>query len=140
MKTKPPVITKVAEIYKWLDSQSRRPGSNCKACGKCCDFHGYDHRLFVTTGELIYLIQKIGTHNLRPMTGRICPYNENGKCTIHKFRFVACRIFFCSGNIELQRRISEQAVQKFKNLCVKYRIPYRYGNLADMLNNFALKE
>ncbi len=44
------LIAAVAALYDWLDEQLRRdPGraGRCEACGACCDFAAYDHRLFV---------------------------------------------------------------------------------------------
>jgi Fe-S-cluster containining protein len=57
-ETNSQLIKKVAEIYKWLDSQISNNSDLagvCSACGKCCDFSKFDHRLFVTTPELMYL-------------------------------------------------------------------------------------
>jgi Fe-S-cluster containining protein len=53
----------VAEIYNWLEVQVRRCSElagACKSCGNCCDFDGFDHRLFVTTPELMYLTANLG--------------------------------------------------------------------------------
>jgi Fe-S-cluster containining protein len=57
-KTNSRFLKRVAEIYKWLDSQIRKSvhlAGICDACGKCCDFSKFDHRLFVTPPELMYL-------------------------------------------------------------------------------------
>jgi Fe-S-cluster containining protein len=56
-------LKRVAEIYKWLDSQIRKSvhlAGICDACGKCCNFAQFDHRLFVTTPELMYLAAYLG--------------------------------------------------------------------------------
>jgi len=73
-------LERVAEIYNWLDSQISRHGDlagRCEACGKCCDFGNpaltceqepavsvnrwFDHHLFVTTPELMYLAANLGS-------------------------------------------------------------------------------
>jgi Fe-S-cluster containining protein len=138
-------LKRVAEIYKWLDSQIRKSvhlAGICDACGKCCDFIKFDHRLFVTTPELMYLAANLGDENVRPMTtGRGstslttgCPYNIGGKCSVYEHRFSGCRIFSCKGDTDFQSRLSESAVKKFKAICEQFQIPYRYTDLATAMD------
>ena len=129
---------KVIEIYDWLETQiadSNKIGQ-CKACGECCDLEGFDHRLFITPPELMYLRANLGDETIKPMpTGR-CPYNINSKCTVYEYRFAACRIFYCSGDADFQSELSETALEKLKSLCLEFQIPYRYSDLANALNGF----
>jgi len=156
------LLQRVAGVYNWLDSQIRRHSNlagHCDACGKCCDFkgpapaseQGFDHRLFITTPEMIYFAANVGAENIKLMTtnrgstlsttlktGLLttrCPYNVDGKCSIYKFRFAGCRIFCCKGDAEFQSRLSEWAVKEFKSLCTEFQIPYRYIDLPTALNN-----
>lgn len=140
------LLERVAEIYDWLDLQIREAGDSaglCEACGKCCDFaqpapeQGFDHRLFVTTPELMYLAAKLGSENIKPMTTSRCPYNTDGKCTIYEYRFAGCRIFSCRGNPDFQSKLSESALNKFKSICTDFKILYRYTDLAAALSNTA---
>jgi hypothetical protein len=124
----------VAEVYEWIDSQIGQTASQCEACGKCCDFEDYDHRLFVTGAELIYFAAKIGPKKIKPMPAGRCPYNIDGECTVYPYRFGGCRIFSCKGDKDFQSRLSEQAVEKFKAICEEFHIPYRYTDLATALN------
>ena len=132
------VVEKVARVYQWLDAQIREQaaGRACEACGKCCDFEAFDHRLFLTPPELIYLAANLAGEKLRAMpTGR-CPYNNiAGKCMIYEYRFAGCRIFACKGDAEFQSRLSESALEKFKSICTEFDIPYRYSDLASALNS-----
>ena len=134
------LLEKVAEIYNWLDLQTRHYSSVagvCNACGRCCDFDSFDHRLLVTTPELIYLAANLGDENIKPMpTGR-CPYNVGGKCRIYEYRFASCRIFCCKGDADFQSRLSEAALAKFKSICTEFQIPYHYTDLATALNSLA---
>lgn len=139
-KSKNQICERVAEIYHWLDSQisgSAGPAGVCEACGKCCDFESFEHRLFITAPELMYLAESPGVSGLKPMTTSRCPYNIDGKCTIYGYRFAGCRIFCCRGNKDFQNGLSESALKKFKSLCTDFQIPYRYAELAAALNNFA---
>ncbi|MDD5063864.1 MAG: YkgJ family cysteine cluster protein [Phycisphaerae bacterium] len=129
----------MAEIYKEIDAQinnHRESAGVCIACGKCCDFESFDHKLFVTPPELIFLAANLHGENLKPMkTGR-CPYQIDNKCTIYKFRFAGCRIFSCKGDTDFQSGLSERTLKKFKAICEQFQIPYRYADLATALNSF----
>jgi Fe-S-cluster containining protein len=140
-KTDSRLIKKVAEIYKWLDlqiSNNSNLAGVCYDCGKCCDFESFDHKLFVTPPELIFLMAKLHSENLKPMKAGRCPYNADGKCSIYEHRFSGCRIFSCKGDIDFQSRLSESAVEKFKAICQEFQIPYRYTDLATALNEFVV--
>ncbi len=130
---------RVAEVYDWLDLQIRRNSDlsgKCETCGRCCDFAKFDHRLFVTTPELLYLAANLGDKNVKPMAGDRCPYNTDGKCTIYEYRFAGCRTFCCKGDADFQSDISESAVKKFKSICEDFQVPYRYSDLPSALNGF----
>ncbi len=52
------LLKRAVEIYNWLDLQvrnNRELAGRCDACGKCCDFESFNHHLFVTPPELMYL-------------------------------------------------------------------------------------
>lgn len=130
----------VARLYDWLDMQAlKNRGSlgNCAACGRCCDFDHFDHRLFVTTPELLYLAANLGPENVKPMpTGR-CPYNIGDKCSVYPHRFAGCRIFYCVGERDVQGSLSEAVMKRFKTLCRQWKVPYRYVDLPTALNDLA---
>ncbi len=139
------LLEKVAEIYTWLNAQIRDNNlltGQCKACGKCCDFDKFDHHLFVTPLELMYLTTgqqaaNLGAENIKSMPTNRCPYNIDGKCTVYEYRFAACRIFCCDADVDFQSELSESVLEKLKSLCVEFQIPYRYTGLADALNSLA---
>ena len=134
------LLERVAEIYVWLEKQVCSAGDMagvCRSCGDCCDFKGFDHRLFITPPELMYLAAKLGAENIKTMLDSRCPYNYDGKCTVYEYRFSGCRIFCCSGNVDFLSRLSEEALQKLKSICTDLQIPYRYTDLAAGLNSFA---
>ena len=127
------VTEKVAQIYRWLDSQTAHYADLCKACGKCCDFASFDHRLYVTTPELIYFAEKLKPQNIKPVSDGRCPYNVDSKCSVYENRFAACRIFCCTTDKDLQSELSEQALKKLKSLCENFQVPYRYMDLISAL-------
>ena len=164
------ILKRVAEVYNWLNRQILNNidlAGQCDACGKCCNFgtssagtgQRFDHRLFITTPELMYLTANLGAENINPphvrrikpmpttrsstlstmlktstLTTR-CPYNNDGKCTIYEYRFVGCRIFCCRADADFQSKLSESALKKLKSICTEFELPYRYTDLASALNS-----
>ncbi len=134
------LLEKVEQIYNWLDGEIAGHSdlaASCRACGDCCDFGGFDHRLFVTTPEIMYLTAKLGPENIKPMTTTRCPYQADGRCTIYDNRFAGCRIFYCKADKDFQSTLSETALKKLKAICDELQIQYQYTDLATALNNFA---
>jgi Fe-S-cluster containining protein len=134
------LVAEVAALYDRLDGQLRQDplrAGQCQACGACCDFAAYGHRLFVTPPELLFLAARLNTAKLLPMpTGR-CPYQQDGRCTIHAHRFAGCRIFCCRGKPDFQSMLSEMVVKRLKALCEEFPVAYRYQDLATALGTFA---
>lgn len=131
------LLQKVEEIYNNIHqelSENTNESESCNACGKCCNFEKYDHRLFLTTPEMIYLKEKLKPQKLKKMTTGICPYNSDGKCQIYNLRFAGCRIFCCNSNENLQAELSESAIRSFKKICPQFQIPYLYTDLKTALN------
>ncbi len=131
-------LRKVAEIYDWIERQLGSAGDlsgQCDACGRCCDFDAYDHRLYVTGPELMYLAAGLDVEKLRTMPSGRCPYNIDGRCSVYEYRFAGCRIFCCKGDADFQSSLTEAVLEKLKSLCAELEIPYLYTDLASALNN-----
>ncbi len=135
MTDKKRIIEEVDAVYQAIDKRIRNSmpdGINCKECGCCCDFGKYGHRLYVTTPEIMYFNHFVPVR--KPMLGGICPYRtDDNKCEIHPFRFSGCRIYLCDADKQLQSELSEFAISKFRKICEKYYIEYRYTDLASVL-------
>lgn len=134
------LLQRVAEVYTWLDEQIQHCGElagTCAACGDCCDFEGFDHRLFITPPELMFLAAHLDPDEIKPMPGSRCPYNVDGKCEVYENRFAACRIFCCRGDSDLQSTLSETSLEKLKSICVEFQVPYGYTEVAEALNSLA---
>jgi Fe-S-cluster containining protein len=133
------IVAEVAVLYDWIDTQLRQDREligECEACGACCDFVNYDHVLFVTPPELVYLAAKLNASNLRQMAYDRCPYQEAERCTIHLHRFSGCRIFCCDGDREFQAELTETVLRKLKSICQRYEVPYQYADLGTALATF----
>jgi len=135
------LVEDVASIYEWIAEQLRRQSGRvgrCNACGACCDFPSYGHRLFVTPPELIYLAARLDVSRFPPMPGGRCPYQQDNRCSIHEHRFAGCRIFHCRGDSSFQGELSEAALKRLKTLCEEFGIPYQYLDLPAAMNTFEL--
>jgi Fe-S-cluster containining protein len=134
------LLARVAEVYAWIDEQVHRCSDlagQCMACGDCCDFDGFDHHLFITPPELMYLAAYLGREKIKPMPASRCPYNKDNKCEVYEHRFAACRIFCCRGDPDFQSLLSETCLEKFKSMCTEFGIAYYYTDVADALNALA---
>jgi len=124
----------VAELYAWVDQQIQGlEHAPCQACGQCCDFTGYDHRLFVTTPELIFFQLSLNAPVKSMSTGR-CPYQMEGKCSVYEIRFLGCRIFGCKRPDEFQTELTESALQRIREICEEFDFAYRYVDLPTALH------
>jgi len=134
------LVEEVDAVYDWIEQRLRHDparAGHCDACGACCDFTEYDHRLYVTPPELVYLAAKLETNTLREMTAGRCPYQRGAVCTVHAHRFAGCRIFCCNGDAELQSELSEETLRRLKAVCERHGIPYDYAELAAALDRFS---
>ena len=126
------ICEQVKKIYARLDTQLADAAAQCGACGNCCDFEKFGHKLFITSPELLYF--KTNLKNLKPMPTDVCPYRLDNKCTAREFRFAGCRIFFCKADEDFQSKLTEQAIRDFKQICDNYQLSYRYTDLKTALN------
>ena len=133
MTVKKQIADKVTEIYKSIDMQIAEDKPRCRECGRCCDFDSFDHRLFVTSPEIIYFRLNM-KENLKPALNGKCPYNVEGKCSVYHHRFAGCRVFFCEGDKDSQNELTESAIKGFKSICEDFNIPYRYMDLGTALS------
>lgn len=128
------VLQAVQQVYDWLDEKIAEMNSSCQACGRCCDFDAYGHRLYVTTPEMLYFLNRT-CQEMQFMTDGVCPYQKDGRCQARQARFSACRIFFCTGDNRRQYEFSEEAVRRFRNICRQYDLTYRYIDLKYALSH-----
>jgi len=82
------------EIYAEVERELA-DGPRCRACGRCCDFNANSYRLYASQLEVDLVIEKAGR---RPVLvdGRCCYQDASGACTIHAWRPLGCRTYFCA--------------------------------------------
>ncbi len=135
MTDKKRIVEEIGKVYRAIDKRLKSELSDgivCKECGCCCDFRTYGHRLYVTTPELMYFQHYVPIK--KPMTNGVCPYRGfDNKCEIYPYRFSGCRIYLCDADRALQSELSEFAISKFREICEKNDVEYRYMDLAAAL-------
>jgi len=140
MTIPPQLSLKISELYKRLDSVLQAGtdlAGTCFACGKCCNFDSFGHRLFITQPELDYLAENLAPEKIRRMPVGRCPYNVDNKCSVYPLRFSGCRIFCCRGNADFQSELTEKTLAKLKSIGSEVCIPYKYMELSEALNSAA---
>ena len=124
----------LAEIQSILDNalmQIENINPNCNACGNCCDFANFGHRLYVSTGELANLISQEPIDAQIPIENLKCPYQKDNLCLARNARPLGCRLFFCDDKVNLQyQQIYEAYYDKIKQVHLKFSTAYNYLELS----------
>lgn len=129
---------RMAEFYTDVDKAIAAHGPVCRNRGRCCEFDGYGHKLYVTTVELVYFVRGSRRQWRQPADGRSCPYQIDRRCIAREHRPLGCRIFFCDPDArawqgpEYERRLGE-----LKRIGVEFGIEYRYVDWLSALEAVA---
>lgn len=87
-------LTALGEIYARADAEIGALGAECLGGGSCCRFDLTDHRLYLSCGELGYLMGEPPPSGQRIRTRR-CPYQVGPRCSARSRRPLGCRAYFC---------------------------------------------
>ena len=131
-------LAAVAQLYKTIDNHLAAVNPTCDNCGACCDFAAYNHRLYVTTLEMLYLWHGAdkasdSRRKIKKIEGK-CPYQRKEGCTTRDYRPAGCRIFFCRDlDRHLQNELTENVLKRLKTMHQQFAAVYYYANLLDWL-------
>lgn len=130
-------LAAVEQVYRDIDEQLAATNPWCKNCGRCCDFVRYDHRLYATTLEILYLLKGLATLGETELDENegTCPYQQQNKgCIIRPYRTAGCRIFFCQSlDPDYQHKLTEQALARLRELHQQFGAAYYYADLLEWL-------
>lgn len=116
------------EIYDDVERELTSRGYACRACGKCCDFEANDYKLYASQIEKQLVIEKAGR---RPVlvNGCCCFLDAAGKCTIHAWRPLGCRTYFCdrAGERNATEELHERALARIKETATRHETGWQYG-------------
>ena len=122
-------LAALRRILDDADAAARRQGFDCRACGECCLFEQYGHRLYVSTGELALLLAG-RPEEARP-AGGVCPHHREGKCVARHARALGCRLFYCGpAGEQWFPDAYERYHQRIRRLHERYGVPYLYVDFS----------
>jgi Fe-S-cluster containining protein len=122
----------VASLYADVDHAIAQHELTCLGGGTCCRFDVAGHRLYVSTGELAFLLASPWPHeSALPLR---CPYQQGPLCRARSHRPLGCRTFFCrqtdSTTLDM---LYERMHTDLKSLHDQYCIAYHYVEISSGL-------
>jgi len=114
----------VLRVYRELQEQIDLRKPKCSMSGRCCRFDEFGHRLYVTTMEFALFFALVGD---RERSTAACPFQVEGRCSVHSARPFGCRVFFCdSTSDEWQHEQYERFHGELKRLHEALGVEYHY--------------
>jgi Fe-S-cluster containining protein len=123
----PECLDAIERVYAELDAELRSLGHACRGCGDCCDLVRHGFRLYLSTLELALVQERAGIDRLPPQQDGRCGFQSGPHCTIHRFRPLGCRTFFCEAEGRHLSELYEQCLKKLKALAEQYDLPWNYS-------------
>lgn len=112
-------------LYREVDAELRRLGASCEACGRCCRFAEFGHRLWMTNLEEEYLRAR---HGRREAVGPgACAYLDGASCSARAGRSLACRTFHCRLPAGVVEEITNRYFEKLRELARAAGRPVKYA-------------
>ena len=141
----PRILAQMHELYLDLDNTIAATAAQCDNCGKCCDFAGFDHRLYVTTLEMLYFLNGLNPANssnvnrrnpnkLQSIPNDRCPHQLPSGCAMRNHRPAGCRIFYCENlDSDYQNELTEQVLTRLRQMHQSLGAVYYYADLMQWL-------
>ena len=126
-------MRELAGLYARLEEELRQlPSATgqslyCLQGGCCCKFDLLDHRLYVSTLELAFLLARGLPAPAKPLR---CPFARQGACLAHQRRPLGCRTFFCRREGQGCHELHERFHQAIRLLHQTHCLPYVYAELT----------
>jgi Fe-S-cluster containining protein len=123
----------IGEVYESLDRAGAPGQMPCMGGGACCRFDLFDHRLYVTVGELALLRLTPPIDPSRTARTR-CPYQQGPRCLARQNRPLGCRVFFCREKADIRDEdVYEASHRRICELHAEHNVPYEYIELISAL-------
>jgi len=124
------LFRQLQHIYREAENRIARLACACRACGRCCRFDEVEHRLYVSTIELAYLLAEPPASRNKPGSLR-CPYQLEQHCTARDRRPLGCRMFYCDDRTQqLRAELYERFHQRIRLLHATCAVQYAYVELT----------
>jgi Fe-S-cluster containining protein len=152
------LVAAVDAVYSELADAIASRGPVCEMSGHCCNFAQWDHRLYVTSPEVVHFVAgwrwKLSADQRARLWARMCQANSDGSaplavcplqtgriCGAHGIRPMGCRLFFCEPGAERWGRpLYESLHARLKSFCETYSLPYAYVEWTQVLCALAGRE
>jgi hypothetical protein len=119
-------------LYARVDAEvAARASFRCALSGRCCDFRGAGHELYVTTLEFREMLARGGRPD--PGDGSRCPWLRNGLCGNRDGRALACRTYHCSDEMGAAQ-VTERWHGELRRLHEETGTPYAYRPLREFFS------
>lgn len=146
-------------VYAGVAEAIRSRAPVCWASGRCCNFEGAGHLLYVTGLEAAFTLVslrrappeharfapslRVLQQTQRPRDVPGCPFQERNLCGVHLIKPLACRVYFCDRTAaDWQHELAEEFHARIRVLHADFGIEYHYGEwretLAALLDTWAL--
>ena len=128
----------ILDVYEDLDRAAGGDKNKilCMGGGACCRFDLFDHRLYVTLGELAVLRLTPPLDPSRTARNR-CPYQQGPRCLARPNRPLGCRVFFCRERPDRSdtrdNDVYETYHRQIRELHERHNVPYAYIELISAL-------
>jgi hypothetical protein len=122
------MMADLAALLARVDAAVAEKAPTCRACGRCCRFAEFGHRLYVSTGELALLTSHPAPHASRP---GLCPCQDGAECTARDGRALGCRVFFCDAGLTAwSNALYERFHAEIRRLHERHGVEYFYVDLT----------
>lgn len=127
-------IEALEDLYQSVDHLVLEHSPTCQRDGHCCRFKTSGLRLFASTLEAAYLLQRANKPGF-PAEPGACPYLEGDSCRARDGRTLGCRLHFCDPQKgEVMEALYEGFHQKIVQLHEQYGVDYLYQELMSFLD------
>jgi len=132
-----PAVADLLALYAELDDRLAELCLLCRACGACCDFRRNDYHLYASYLERALVVARCGLPELTP--DGLCGFLRDGRCSIHRYRPLGCRTFFCDPTYEpFHQELCDTFLHRVRALADRYAFPWEYTLFSTPLNTTLL--
>ena len=126
-----PWMDGLRRLYERLDADLAKVPVKCDVCGRCCHFADFDHVLYLSNLEAMYLC-RMGVPAGTPAGA--CPFQDGPRCTAHPRRALGCRTFSCDKrHRDALQALYEACHREIKRLAEEAGVPWSYAPLAEQI-------
>jgi Fe-S-cluster containining protein len=124
-------VEALGQLYARLEEAFA--GRSCRACGACCHFKTFGHRLYATRLEALYLLTAAPRPERR-FDHDSCGYQQGALCLARESRALGCRMFFCKAAGGESREGFEAALGEIRRITEEFGLAWDYRPLGEHIN------